>query len=137
MRVRRKDGTFTSASNFHHGHSVRGKETSEYRAYQDAKIRCTNSGHKSFKDYGGRGIKFLFKSFEQFFKHLGWKPSPNLVLDRIENDGNYEIGNVRWTTRSESQRNQRMTQERLDALRSNAKIAHMFTVKDPKTGRFI
>ena len=47
---------------------------------------------------GGRGIKFLFESLTQFIEHIGMKPSPKLTLDRIDSDGNYEIGNVRWAS---------------------------------------
>jgi hypothetical protein len=53
-----------------------------------------------FADYGGRGIKFLFDSFEQFFAELGPRPKGK-TLDRIENDGNYEPGNVQWATPTE------------------------------------
>ena len=125
-----------AAWNFRHGHSVRGKKTSEYEAYKTAKKRCTNPRQPRFKDYGGRGIKFLFKSFQQFFKHLGWKPSPKHVLDRIDNDGHYKIGNVRWATHSESLKNRRMTKKRLRACRKNFILARTFSIRDPKTGKF-
>jgi hypothetical protein len=59
-----------------------------------------------YRYYGGRGIKFLFTSFEQFLAELGPRPS-GMSLDRIENDGNYEPGNVRWATRSEQVQNRR------------------------------
>jgi hypothetical protein len=81
----------------------------EYRAYNSAKNRCTNPNNKQWEDYGGRGIKFLFSSFEQFFTELGTKPEPKrkYVLDREDNDGNYEPGNVRWLTTAASALNQR------------------------------
>ena len=81
--------------------------TSEAQAFYDAKNRCTNRNNKRFADYGGRGIKFLFTSFVQFLNHVGLKPSPELTLDRIDNDGNYEIGNVRWATRAVQVANRR------------------------------
>jgi hypothetical protein len=70
--------------------------TSEYEAYCHAKRRCRVPKDKAFADYGGRGIKFLFTSFVEFINHIGLKPSPELALDRIDNDGHYEVGNVRW-----------------------------------------
>ncbi|HWY20028.1 MAG TPA: hypothetical protein VNX26_02345 [Candidatus Acidoferrum sp.] len=78
----------------------------EYTAYTHAKQRCTNPRCVDWPDYGGRGIKFLFTSFEQFFAELGPRPE-GLSLDRKNNDGNYEPGNVRWATASEQQKNQR------------------------------
>ena len=38
---------------------------------------------------------------------LGPIPGPNYSLDRIDNDGNYEISNLRWATISEQNKNQR------------------------------
>ena len=77
-----------------------------YWIYHEAKRRCTNPHHKRFKDYGGRGIMFCFASFQQFIDHLGPRPE-NFELDRINNDGNYEIGNVRWVDFSTQQKNKR------------------------------
>jgi hypothetical protein len=78
-----------------------------YAIFMGAKSRCNNPNSTSWKDYGGRGIKFLFTSFEQFFAELGPKPSPKHSLDRIDNEGNYEPGNVKWSTRAEQHANKR------------------------------
>lgn len=90
-----------------HGHLCGDKQTPEYHAYNDARQRCTNSNAKSFPDYGGRGIEFRFTSFDEFLYEIGSKPSPELTLDRIDNEGHYEKGNVRWATRSVQISNQR------------------------------
>jgi hypothetical protein len=90
-----------------HGSAGRGKETAEYRIFEAAKSRCTNPNHPAYRNYGGRGIKFLFTSFEQFIEHIGLRPGKEFSLDRINNDGNYEIGNVRWATRSQQGANKR------------------------------
>ena len=74
---------------------------SESRAYSNAIQRCTDPMHPYFARYGGRGIEFRFKSFDEFIQHIGAKPSANLSLDRINNDGHYEIGNVRWATQEQ------------------------------------
>jgi hypothetical protein len=85
---------------------INGKHTPEFAAYIMAKDRCSNLNSQAWKNYGGRGIEFRFKSFTEFYLELG--PRPNgLTLDRINNDGHYEIGNVRWATRSQQQSNQR------------------------------
>lgn len=89
-----------------HGHTI-GKPTPEYYAYNAARQRCLNPNNDAWDNYGGRGIEFRFNSFEEFFAHIGPRPSAKHSLDRIENDGHYEIGNVRWATASEQQRNQR------------------------------
>src|ERR1039458_5591494 len=91
----------------HLGKTTHGMtKTAEYRVYLGAKYRCENPRDHAYPDYGGRGVKFLFVSFEQFYAELGPRP-PGLSLDRIENDGHYTPGNVRWATRTEQNRNQR------------------------------
>ena len=90
-----------------HGHARLHALSPEYTAYYGAKRRCTSPKSKSWKDYGGRGIKFLFESFEQFFAELGPRPEGK-SLDRIKNNGNYEPGNVRWATKDEQNENKRI-----------------------------
>ena len=77
----------------------------EYHAWWNAKERCTNPEHQRWYTHGGRGIKFLFATFEEFYAEIGPRPSPAHSLDRKNNDGHYEVGNVRWATRSEQQKN--------------------------------
>jgi hypothetical protein len=78
----------------------------EYHAWESARQRCTNSRNPAFKNYGGRGIQFLFRSFEEFLEELGLRPV-GMTLDRIDNQGHYEYGNVRWTTRLVQNSNKR------------------------------
>ena len=78
----------------------------EYRSYQHAKQRCTNPKFHQWKDYGGRGIQFKFASFEEFYGELGPRPL-GTTIERNNNDGHYEKGNVRWATRKEQQANRR------------------------------
>ena len=79
----------------------------EYQVYQMAKQRCTNPNNQRWYTHGARGIKFLFNSFAEFYAEIGPRPSSAFSLERKDNDGNYEIGNVKWATRSEQQRNKR------------------------------
>jgi hypothetical protein len=94
-----------------HGNSVKGAVTPEYHCYLSAKYRCTKSSHRSFSEYGGRGIQFRFESFSEFIGELGKKPTPLHSIDRIDNDGNYEPGNVRWATSVEQSNNKRSTRK--------------------------
>ena len=79
----------------------------EYRAYHDAKQRCTNPNHKRYADWGGRGIEFRFNSFQAFLAFIGPAPE-NSSLDRIDNNGHYEVYNIKWSTRSQQQHNKRV-----------------------------
>ena len=88
------------------------KATPEYVAYLNARKRCTrkraNHGFDAaFQHYGGRGIQFLFRSFDEFYAALGPRLSDEHSLDRIDNNGHYEPGNVRWATWNQQAANRR------------------------------
>ena len=74
--------------------------TKEYQRYAQAKSRCNCPTSARYSSYGGRGILFKFASFGQFFAELGQCPKRR-TLDRINNDGHYEPGNVRWATKKQ------------------------------------
>jgi hypothetical protein len=79
----------------------------ERKAFHGAKTRCTDPNADSWKYYGGRGIEFRFESFNQFLLCVGERPGPEYSLERINPDGHYEPGNVRWATTPEQARNKR------------------------------
>jgi hypothetical protein len=88
--------------NFKHG--LTG--TPEHRAYGAAKNRCNNPNNGKYANYGGRGIEFRFNDFDEFLACLGVRPSLKHSLNRIDNDGHYEAGNVEWALPYAQQRNQ-------------------------------
>lgn len=81
--------------------------TPAHSAYFHAKERCESPKHHGYEYYGGRGIEFRFNSFEEFFKEIGPRPSPVHSLERKDNNGHYEVGNIKWATKLEQQRNRR------------------------------
>lgn len=97
LEHRRKIGAAQKGEqNHHYMHGMTG--TPEFRAYSGARQRCNNPRNKSYSRYGGRGIRFLFASFEDFYNEIGPKPSAGYSVHRIDNDVSYQKGNVHWQT---------------------------------------
>lgn len=74
------------------------------------KQRCSNPKHKSYADYGGRGIK-VCAEWEDFKNFYGWAINngyqDGLEIDRIDNNEDYRPDNCRWVTRKVNSRNRR------------------------------
>ena len=93
-----------------HGFTVGRRLPPEYLLWCNIIQRCTNPKNRVWKHYGGRGITIceLWRNdFAAFLSDVGRRPQPSLTLDRINNDGNYEPGNMRWATRSVQNKNRR------------------------------
>lgn len=90
-------------------------ETSIYRIWRNIKSRCLNPSRKDFKYYGARGITLAtewehdFTAFYNYVSTLEHFGDEKFWLDRIDNDGNYEVGNLRWVDIKTQARNTRQT----------------------------
>ncbi|MEM3041553.1 MAG: hypothetical protein QXG97_05975 [Nitrososphaerota archaeon] len=85
----------------------------EYHIWNSMIRRCHVPTHAGYSRYGGRGISVCPEwrdpqtGFKAFLAYVGERPSPQHSLDRIDPDGNYEPGNVRWVTAKHQARNKR------------------------------
>jgi len=109
---------------YYHAHKV---ERNEYRKryyktvigclrarFHCMRRRCANPKDIGYKYYGGRGIKCLFRSSDEFVDYVinVLKIDPRgLQIDRIDNNGHYEPSNIRFTTAKENSNNRRKNNE--------------------------
>lgn len=81
-----------------------------YHTWENMRARCNNPNHTAYPYYGGRGIKVCerWNNFALFLQDVGDKPSPELTLDRVDVNGDYEPSNVRWATHAQQTHNQNL-----------------------------
>lgn len=76
-------------------------DTRIYSIWSNMKRRCRDKNNNHYHNYGGRGITYC-EEWEKSTTFIKWAMEngyrDDLTLDRINNDGNYEPDNCRWTT---------------------------------------
>lgn len=129
------------------GHSLR-------KLWSRIKTRCYNINSQKYEIYGARGIRvyeFWVKDFKAFYDYVTILPNYGIkgfTLDRINNDGNYEPGNLRWATKHDQTCNSRKRSDNksgykgvhfhkgvgkyMSGLRINGKYYRIGYFKDPK-----
>lgn len=82
-----------------------------YRIWYGMKNRCYNEKQDCFDRYGGRGIEICQEWKDDFIKFKEWAESTGysekLTLDRIDNNGNYEPSNCKWSIWTDQIENRR------------------------------
>lgn len=98
-------------------HSKTVKKPRLYKVWVGMRQRCNDPNHKSYANYGGRGIAVCvewddFLAFEEWAIANGYDetaPYGECTLDRIDVDGNYEPSNCRWVDSITQANNKRST----------------------------
>lgn len=89
------------------------RKTKAYSTWAGIKTRCFNKKSSRYKDYGGRGITMCEKwaeDFIAFYEYASKLPhafEEGYSIDRINNDGNYEPNNIKFSTPHEQNLNRR------------------------------
>ncbi len=89
------------------------KNNKTYNSWSNMMNRCYNLSHPHYSDYGGRKIE-VSSEFKDYFKYelyvscLDGYNDNSLSIDRVDNNGDYIAGNLKYSTSSEQNNNQRM-----------------------------
>lgn len=94
-----------------HGASRKSKVQPSYRSWRKMIDRCYNPNHVQYHNYGGRGITVCAewrRDYTAFHRDMGDRPDGK-SLDRIDNNLGYNVGNCKWSTPKEQNRNTQKT----------------------------
>lgn len=109
-----------------------------YASLKSAKHRCTNRNYKAYHRYGGRGIKYLLEEnksrvevvLEQWPAYMRAKrkhPNKVITINRIDNNGHYEDGNIEWVPMSENSK--QMHRDNPEAYKKGLEAASIANTK--------
>lgn len=110
--------------------------TKQYNWWKNIKYRCYNENDIGYKNYGGRGIKVCDEwinnpeIFINYIKSLENYGVAGYSIDRINNDGNYEPGNIKFSTKSQQSQNTRKTLYNIDIVRQIRSMAESRSIID-------
>ena len=110
-------------------------KTPEYNVWSSMIRRCTIESDAAFDNYGGRGIKVCerwLENFNNFIEDMGKRPSDKHSIDRINNNGNYELTNCRWTDRMTQARNQRTNKTNTSGYQGVHKLSRRYADGKPR-----
>ena len=97
-------------------------QTPIYRVWSSMRHRCQQPSNRSWANYGGRGIKVCerWQKFENWLVDMGPRPE-GAMIERRDNNGDYEPGNCYWATRTEQNKNRRNTR----LITANGETLHL------------
>lgn len=115
-----------------------------HKMWVSMKNRCFNNSDSNYFRYGGRGISVYEgwkNSFDEYYnwikENLGERPSKKYSLDRINNDGSYEPGNLRWadkSTQGQNSSNAKLDEQKIIEIRKS-KLSVIKLAKKYKVSR--
>lgn len=126
-----------------HGTSRGDTKHDLYDTWSGIRKRCLTTTSQAYPRYGGRGITVCpeWDDFLTFVADVGPRPSALHSLDRIDNDGNYEPGNVRWATAKEQADNRgpmaRLRRENAELVAEVERLRGVLTRTDEADGSVI